>query len=159
MKKIIAIFLSTIIVFFCNACSTVKEQELNDVTFRIDDFLLTVSPQIIKNTEDLKLLLPDTKYPDESFRMQPTIVITLTDEVDSITVYDYYMDMETLLFEHLLEKSQDNEYIYVVPHSSTSPNNPYGYNEWEERGFIFVITKANVKYALPIRIALDGSHT
>ena len=159
MKKGIAIFLSAIIIlFFSNACSTVKKESLAEITFQIEDLSLTISSQTIKNAEDLELLLPDTKYPDGSFRMQPVIVFTLSDEVDSVTVYDYYMDMETLLFEKPLEKSQGNEYKYDVPHSSTSPNNPYGYNEFEERGFVFVITIANVKYAFPIRVSLDGSH-
>ena len=134
---------------------------IGDITFQINESSLIVSPQRIENTVDLAQLLSRTNGPKGAVRMQPEISFLITDatEVDSIRVYDYYMDWDTeiLLFEKTWERSYDVKYI--VPHSSTSANNPYGYNEWEERGFVFVITLAtNVKYAYSFIVALDGGH-
>ena len=152
-----AVLSASFILFLCS-CSAGKEQAPDELTFHIGDSSITVSAQKISAAADFVSLLLNADSFNGAARMQPAIIFELPGAVDSVEVYDYYDDMETLLFENILENTQNRQYTYIVPHSSASPNNPYGYNEFEYRGFIFVITTANARYAYPFKVSLDGSH-
>jgi len=163
MKRAISFIIILIVLSVSIACIGDEPLVLGKISFRIGNSSIEVSPRMIKDKDNLALLLTDENNTVDqgSMRHWDTIELLLFDKVDFVAVFDYYTEygeLPILLFESLIEKSQDDKYIYNILHSSRSPNNPYGYNEVEERGYVFVITLAGNRYAYPFVILHDGSH-